>query len=203
MKTPLSKKQKAVLSQMAGKAYKLCGRELGYATPEQYRHAVCQAQRGVAGLTACSQADYIPLYNHFAAVLGMRPLADHTPQDHLARAIWTLREALHRFELAEAYACAILRDRGAIGPDLDTLCHSAGPQTVRQITYTIINRGRAKLRKQEQALNLPFTEEPHTSHATLPPPSLAAHFNARLTTPPKNPLTSPKCSSPNTPPPVS
>ena len=84
-----------------------------------------------------------------AAVLGIRPLADHTPQDHLARAIWTLREALRRFELAESYACAILRDRGAIGPDLDTLCHSAGPQTVRQVTYTITNRGRAKLRKNE------------------------------------------------------
>ena len=159
MKTPLSKKQKAVLSQMASKAYKLCGRELGYDSPEEYRHAVCLTQRGVAGLTACSQQDYIPLYNHFAAILDMRPIHAKTPHDELARALWCLRDALHRFEFAEGYACAILRDRGAIGDDLDTLAASAGAEVVQQCTYT----------------------------ATLPPGALSDHFNARLATPSRKP----------------
>ena len=187
MKTPLSKKQKAVLSQMASKAYKLCGRELGYDSPEEYRHAVCLTQRGVAGLTACSQQDYIPLYNHFAAILDMRPIHAKTPHDELARALWCLRDALHRFEFAEGYACAILRDRGAIGDDLDTLAASAGAEVVQQCTYTVINRGRARLRKAEGEHDLPMATELHTSPATLPPGALSDHFNARLATPSRKP----------------
>ena len=178
MKTPLSKRQKAVLSQMAAKAFKLCGAAMGFASASEYRHAVCQSLRGVAGLTACSQQDYIPLYNHFAAILGIRPLADHTPQDDLARALWCLRDALHRFELTDAYAAAILRDRGAIGPDLDTLASSAGPRVVQQVTYTIINRGRSKLRKLEHSLSLPKTSEFHSSPSTLPPGRLKDYFGS-------------------------
>lgn len=172
---------------MAAKGYKLCGAAMGYASAEEYRHAVCQYQRGVAGLTACSQSDYIPLYNYFASVLDMRPIHAKTPHDELVRALWCLRDALHRFELAEGYACAILRGRGAIGDDLDTLAASAGAEVVQQCTYTVINRGRARLRKAEAEHALPMAAELHTSPSTLPPGALADHFNARLATPSRKP----------------
>lgn len=187
MKHPLSKKQKAVLSQLAHRAWERWGAVVGIDSPEEYRHALVQGYLGLPGLKACSQEHYVPLYNRLAGELGMRPIHEKTPHDELARALWCLRDALHRFEFEEGYACAILRDRGAIGDDLDTLAASAGAEVVQQCTYTVINRGRARLRKAEAEHDLPMATELHTSPSTLPPGALADHFNARLATPSRKP----------------
>lgn len=183
MKHPLTKRQKAVLSQLSTRAWNWCGREMGYETPEDYRHAaVAQVTGGVAGgLRGCTQEHYVPLYNYFAAVVGANPIADRTPRSDLARELYLLRDEISRHGLTDAYAETIMRARlGVTGGTLDSLAHQLGPEGVRQVKFTIINRGRAKTRRLEKLHHLDPVTEPHTSSHTLPPPRLAEHFKARL-----------------------
>ena len=183
MTHPLSKRQKAVLSQLSTRAFNWCGREMGYATPADYRHAaVAHITGGVAGgLRHCTQQHYVPLYNHFAAVLGLKPLTDRTPQTPWQKELAMLQDALARFELREEYAAAIIRSRFGYGDNLTfaDLTLRLTPEELRQISYTIINRGRAKTRKLAAQTNTPIPDEPHRSHSTPPPTRLAAHFPAK------------------------
>lgn len=181
----LSKRQKAVLSQLSTRAWNWCGREMGYDTPEDYRHAaVARLTGGIAGgLRACTQEHYVPLYNYFAAVIGAPTIADRTPRSDWHRSLALLRDAMERYELPESYAAAIIRARFGYSSEMSftDLTVRLTPEELRQVMYTIINRGRARIRREAAALDLPMPTEPHASASTLPPGGLAAHFNARLT----------------------
>lgn len=183
MTHPLSKKQKAVISQLSTRAWKWCGREMGFDTPADYRHAaVAHVTGGVAGgLRHCVQEHYVPLYNYFATVLGLKLIADRTPKTPWQKELAMLKDALARFELLEEYAAAIIRSRFGFSADLsfDDLALRLSPEELRQISYTIINRGRAKNRKLAEQTGSPLPFEPHMSIHTLPPPRLAAHLRAK------------------------
>lgn len=184
MTHPLSKRQKAVLSQLSTRAWHWCGREMGYDSPDAYRHAaVAQVTGGVAGgLRACTQAHYVPLYNYFAGVVGAQPIADRTPRSEWDKALYLLNDALARYDLPVSYAAAIIRARCGYGEELSfsALTARLSPEELRQVTYTVINRGRARVRREAAALDLPLPTEPHASPSTLPPGRLAAHFGAHL-----------------------
>lgn len=182
MKTPLSKRQKAVIAQLSTRAWNWCGREMGYNTAEDYRHAAVAHVTGghAGGLRHCTQEHYVPLYNYFAAVLGLQPIADRTVRTPRDKEQLILQDALARFELPPAYAAAIIRDRFAL-PDLPLpqLLDHLTAEDIRTITYTIINRGRARNRKLAEQTDTPIPTEPHTSATTIPPPRLAAYFGAQ------------------------
>ncbi len=184
---PLTARQKAVLCQMSTRAWNALGTMLGIYDATEWRHATVFDVTGKDGLTLCDQLDYIPIYNHYATMLGMPLRADRTPRTALERALGVLRDALARWELPESYAAAIMRDRlGPLGTGRMPLSHMAaqlGPEGVRQVTYTIITRGRQRVARMAAAGGWDMPAEPHASATTLPPGGLQSHFGAVLTTP--------------------
>lgn len=181
MKT-LSQKQKAVLCQLATRAYYDVGASLSYADSGQFRHACVFDATGKDGLTKCDQLDYVPVYNYFAELLNMPRKEDKTPRSALERAKWVLNDAVARFEIPAAYvthlASARLGHRSPIS--LVLACEQLGAEGVRQLTYTVINRGRAMVRKTEAEHHLPPSAEYHTNASTLPPGRMADYFNAEI-----------------------
>lgn len=175
---PLSHKQKAVLSQLAGRAYSRSAAALAYPSVSDYRHAVVAEVCGKSGLTSCDQGDYVPLYNAFARAAGAREIEDRTPRNRLEREVYLLREEMQRYEFTEGYVLPIMLDRLhlAMPQPFDTLCLQLGAEGVQQVKFTIITRGRQKLRELEQQHDLPTAVEYHTP-ATMPPDRLAEHFN--------------------------
>lgn len=176
----LSGKQKAVICQLASRAYYAVGASLSYDDITQFRHACVFDATGKGGLTACDQLDYVPCYNYFAGMLGMELKVDNTPRNALERAKWVLNDAVARFEIPAAYVAHLANARlGHRSPiSLVLACEQLGAEGVRQLTYTVINRGRAMMRKTEAELGLPMAREVHASASTLPPGRLAEHFNA-------------------------
>ncbi len=101
----------------------------------------------------------------------MPPREDKTPRSALERALWVLRDALQRWEFTEGYAAAIMRARlGALytpGMPFDYMASMLKAEGVRQITYTVISRGRARARAVAENNGFPLPAEPHASAATL------------------------------------
>ncbi len=181
----LSQKQKAVLCQLATRAYYDVGASLSYADSGQFRHACVFDVTGKDGLTHCDQLDYVPVYNYFADLLNMPRKEDKTPRSALERAKWVLNDAVARYEIPAAYVAHLANARlGHKSPvSLVLACEQLGAEGVRQLTYTVVNRGRAMMRKTEAEHGLPASVEYHTDASTLPPSRLAAHFNCELAKP--------------------
>lgn len=182
---PLTRRQKAVLCQMAAKAYERSAAGLAYPNVGEYRHAVAAQVCGLAGLTEATQQHYVPLYNAFARAAGVREIADRTPRTQLEREVHLLREEMERFELTEAYVLPIMQARLSLAmpQPFDTLCLQLGAEGVRQVKFTIRNRGLQHKRKLEARLELPPATIPHATAATLPPERLAEYLGEELVEP--------------------
>lgn len=173
----LTKRQKAVLCQLAQRAFVAVSAAGWYGNVADYRHAVVQEVCGVSGLSEARQGHYVPIYNTFARAAGVREMADRTPKNELEREVYLLREEMQRFELTESYVVSLMMDRLSLRCPMpfDSLCYQLGAEGVRQVKFTVINRGRQKLREAEEEHDLPQAVEFRTA-ATMPPERLAEHL---------------------------
>ena len=180
---PLSKRQMAVICQLAGRAYKVLAPALDPdMSLDDFRRAEVYQAVGKDSLRACDQRDYVRACNHFRHMIGMPPMADCTHRDDHARKAWCIQDAAARYELTPAYVAAIVRDKFGIDAppyaSVAELCGYLTPDQLDQLLYTLTARGRRKVRQTSHDLDLPLPTEHHASPATLPPGGLADHFRA-------------------------
>lgn len=196
MKKLLTKKQKAILAQMAGKAYKRIQSQ-GCPLPSltDWRHDEVWAATGVTeSLTKATQEHYVSIYNRLAAYLGEPPIKDRTWTE-MDKAIHNLREAMMRYETSPDYLAEIVRDQlhlPCTGRDVyQALRNFAAVQHVQYLMYTVINRGREDARKLATETGHE-TYEPHADPSTMPPGGLRGHVGAVIVDefPAPNPSTS-------------
>lgn len=152
MKKLLSNKQKAVLAQLAARAYK---KLQAYGCPlpslEEWRHdETWKATGHTESLTKAAQKDYTLIYNRFAAYLGYEAIRDNTYTE-MDKALHILRDSMQRFETGPDYLAGVVRDQlhlPCTGKNVyDQLRKYAKPEHIRHLNYTVINRGRAAARK--------------------------------------------------------
>lgn len=181
-KKPLTNRQKAVLAQMATRAYKRIQSQ-GCPLPSltDWRHDEVWAATGVTeSLTKCHQEHYVSIYNRLAAYLGEPPIKDRTWTE-MDKAIHNLREAMMRYETSPGYLAEIVRDQlhlPCTGRDVyQALRNFAAVQHVQYLMYTVINRGREDARKLATETGQE-TYEPHADPRTMPPGKLADHVGA-------------------------
>jgi hypothetical protein len=109
---PLSNSQKAELSQLFRRAWTADGSP---GNADEYRRIAVQAATGKAGLTACTQDDYLPAKARALEILGESGRALNLHIEHQTApqrvAMFKLEEALVRHGKNEAYAEAIARNR--------------------------------------------------------------------------------------------
>lgn len=179
---PLTKRQIAVLSIMAGKAYKRIQSQ-GCPLPSltDWRHDEVWAATGITeSLTKATQEHYVPIYNRLASYLGCAPVKDRTWSE-MDKAIHNLRDAMQRYETSPDYLAEIVRDQLHLPcTALDVyqaLRHYAAVEHVKHLMYTIINRGRADARKLASETGQE-TYEPHADPSTMPPGGLRGHVGA-------------------------
>lgn len=182
MKKLLSNKQKAVLAQLAARAYKQL-QAYGCPVPslEEWRHdETWKATGHTESFTQATQADYTKIYNRFAAYLGKEVKKDNTYTE-MDKALHLLRDSMQRFETGPDYLAEVVRDQlhlSCTGKTVyDQLRKFAKPEHVRYLNYTVINRGRASARKMAEETGLE-TYEPHAMKETIPPGGLADHVGA-------------------------
>lgn len=180
-KRPLTKKQISALAVIASQAWRQAGFSLAYDCADDFRHAVCFDVTGKDSFRRLTQAEYVPVWNAFAAYAGKPLRPDRTPDAH-AVAVKVLERHMRRHELSVAYVAAVARDKFNIAPaepgELAALCAGLAVSQVWQLVYTINTRGRAKTRKLARQIGMDETPpEPHESY-TMPPGTLAAHMNA-------------------------
>lgn len=182
---PLTNKQKATLCSMAAKAYHMAGAAAGFPDPDAYRRALCISTVGKDRLTQCTNDDFVPLYNALAQIIGRKP---KVRDDYYTHLLWRIRDALQKFELPERYAQHLAADRLSIAPttDLLTMLRMIGHPDAEQILYTINNRGRARVKKENIRLGLPpdSCTEPHTSKTTMAPDRLSTYLKQEYCPPP-------------------
>lgn len=179
---PLTNKQKAVLAQMASRAYKLIQSQ-GCPLPslDEWRHQETWAATGrTESFTQAGQKDYMPIYNRFAAYLGQEAKKDGTYTE-MDKALHILRDSMQRYETVSDYLAEIVRDQlhlPCTGKDVyDQLRKFAKPEHVRNLNYTVISRGRAVSRRMAEETGYK-AYEPHASPSTMPPGGLAGHVGA-------------------------
>ncbi|QWP65218.1 hypothetical protein J5W61_08655 [Akkermansia muciniphila] len=179
---PLTKRQIAVLSIMAGKAYKRIQSQ-GCPLPSlrDWRHDEVWAATGITeSLTKATQEHYVPIYNRLASYLGCAPVKDRTWSEK-DKAIHNLRDAMQRYEITPDYLAEIVRDQlnlPCTGRDVyQALRNWAAVEHVRHLMYTVINRGRSEARKLAAETGQE-TYEPHARRDTMPPGRLADHVGA-------------------------
>ncbi len=174
MNKPLSKRQKAVLSQLAARAWRLFGDSWGIPSAEDFRHSCVQRACSKPGLTACTQQDYVPLYNHLARLLGLRPIEDNTPHSPEEALIWTIRDRMRHWDIPAPYVAAIIHSKFSIAyGNLDSLLARLPASSLRQLLYTLEARARSKAQRTSAQLGLDSPVEVHSSPSTLPPTRLA------------------------------
>lgn len=189
MKKLLTKKQKAVLAQMAAKAYKRIQSQ-GCPLPslDEWRHQEVWCATGVTeSLTMATQEHYVPIYNRLAAYLGEAPIKDNTWSE-MDKAIHLLDDAMQRYEYKCDDLAEIVRDQlhlTCTGRDVyQVLRNTAAVEHVQHLMITVINRGRADARKMTADTGH-ATYEPHVDPSTIPPGKLADHVGAvRIVTSP-------------------
>lgn len=183
---PLSSRQKAVICQLAAKAYAAAGAAMGYCSATEYRHAVVFDVCGLSGLTQCNQKHYTPLYNAFAGVAGLPLHQDHTTHSAEESALLHIRDIMQRFELNEAYVRHIIADRLSLSPSIPFALEHLVEKLVRDHGWkhgvipmfsTLTNRGRELQHKAADALGLPHATEHHAMQDTVPPARLAEHLD--------------------------
>lgn len=182
MKKPLTNKQKAVLAQLAARAYKQL-QAYGCPVPplEEWRHdETWKATGHTESFTRATQQDYTKIYNWFAAYLGKEAKKDNTYTE-MDKALHLLRDSMQRFETGPDYLAEVVRDQlhlSCTGKNVyDQLRKFAKPEHVRHLNYTVINRGRAASRRMAEETGLE-TYEPHAMPGTIPPGELADHVGA-------------------------
>lgn len=182
MKKPLSNKQKAVLAQLAARAYKQL-QAYGCPVPslEEWRHdETWKATGHTESFTRATQQDYTKIYNWFASYLGKEVKKDNTYTEK-ATAIRLLKDAMQRFETSPEYLAEIVRDQlhlSCTGSDVYKVLQThAAAEHVQHLMYTINNRGR-KEAKQMASETGHQTYEPHAMPGTIPPGGLADHVGA-------------------------
>lgn len=179
---PLTKRQIAVLSIMAGKAYKrIQSQGCPLTSLTDWRHDEVWAATGVTdSLTKATQEHYVPVYNRLAAYLGEAPIKDRTWSE-MDKAIHNLRDAMQRYETSPDYLAEIVRDQlhlPCAGRDVyQALRKWAAVEHVQHLMFTVINRGRAESRKMTSETGQE-TYEPHALPGTLPPGGLANYVGA-------------------------
>lgn len=189
MNKTLTKRQKAVLAQMAAKAYKRIQSQ-GCPLPSltEWRHQeVWYATGETESLTKATQEHYVSIYNRLAAYLGESPIKDRTWSE-MDTALHNLREAMMRYETSPDYLTEIVRDQlhlPCTGRDVyQVLRNFAAVEHVQHLMYTVINRGREDARKMTAETGQE-TYEPHADPRTMPPGKLADHLGAvRIVTTP-------------------
>lgn len=182
MKKLLTNKQKAVLAQLAGRAYKQL-QAYGYPMPplEEWRHEETWKATGYTeSFTKAAQKDYMLIYNRFTAYLGERPQKDNTYTE-MDKELHLLRDSIQRFEIDPDWMVPLVRAKLHLDCDqenvYDQLRKFAKPEHIRHLNYTVINRGRAASRKMAEETGLE-TYEPHAMKETIPPGGLADHVGA-------------------------
>ena len=97
------------------------------------------------------------------------------------KAIHLLDDAMQRYEITPDYLAEIVRDQlhlPCTGRDVyQALRNWAAVEHVRQLMYTVINRGRSEARKLAAETGQE-TYEPHARRDTMPPGRLADHVGA-------------------------
>lgn len=189
---PLSARQKAVLCQLAGRAF-VAGAAAVYRDVREYRHAVVFDVCGREGLTACTQLHYVPLYNAFALAAGAEPIEDRTVRSGEESALLHIRDLMERFELNEAYVRHVLADRLSLPRELPYgLPWLAGQLYARcgwggclGMFSTLCNRGRAQARRAEAEHGLPRATELHAMEETVPPVRLAEALDVQCSAEPQ------------------
>lgn len=182
MKKPLSNKQKAVLAQLAARAYKQL-QAYGCPLPslEEWRHdETWKATGHTESFTRASQQDYTLIYNRFAAYLGERSKKDNTYTE-MDKELHLLRDSIQRYEIDPDWMVPLVRAQLHLDCDQDNVYDQlrkfAKPEHVRHLNYTVINRGRAMSRIE--SVETGYTPyEPHAIPGTIPPGSLADHVGA-------------------------
>lgn len=182
MNKTLTSRQKAVLAQMAAKAYKRIQSQ-GCPLPslDEWRHEEVWAATGVTGsLTKATQEHYVPIYNRLASYLGEAPIKDRTYTE-MGKALYNLQQAMQRYETSPDYLAAIVRDQlhlSCTGRDVyQVLRNFAAVEHVQYLMYTIINRGRTDARKMVAETGHE-AYEPHADPSTMPPGGLRGHVGA-------------------------
>lgn len=179
MEKLLSNKQKAVLAQLAARAYKKL-QNYGCPVPslEEWRHE--ETWKATGYTESFTQADYTKIYNRFAAYLGKAAVKDNTYTE-MDKALHLLRDSMQRYETGPDYLAEVVRDQlhlPCTGKDIyEQLRKFAALEHVRNLNYTVINRGRAASRKMAEETGLE-TYEPHAIPGTIPPGGLADHVGA-------------------------
>lgn len=183
---PLTKKQKAVIAQLAARAHK-CLVAVGCPVDDlsTWRREEQASVTGHASMQDMTQRDYVPLCNHFIAIGGGRQIKDNTYTE-MDKAIHRLRDIMARHELTSSYLWAIVKDQfphrvtGHNYQDLWGLIQSKfKPEEIINLSYTLNNRGRARTTKIQHDHNLDgIPTEPHADPTTIPPGGLADHFNS-------------------------
>lgn len=182
MKKPLSNKQKAVLAQLAAKAYKQL-QSYGCPLPslEEWRHdETWKATGHTESFTRATQQDYTVIYNHFAAYLGQKTKKDNT-YTAVDTELRLLLDAMARWEIGPDWLVPLVRAQAHLDCDehnvYDRLRKYATPDKIRNLKFTVISRGRAMARKESAETGYtPY--EPHAIPGTIPPGSLADHVGA-------------------------
>ena len=106
-----------------------------------------------------------------------------------------LADAMQRYEITPDYLAEIVRDQlhlPCTGRDVyQALRNWAAVEHVRQLMYTVINRGRSEARKLAAETGQE-TYEPHADPSTMPPGGLRGHVGAVIVDefPVPNPSTS-------------
>ena len=112
MEKSLSNKQKAVLAQLAVRAYKQL-QAYGCPVPslEEWRHdETWKATGHTESFTRATQKDYTLIYNRFAAYLGYEAIRDNTYTE-MDKALHILRDSMQRFETGPDYLAEVVRDQ--------------------------------------------------------------------------------------------
>ena len=165
----LSKTQLSVLGQLSTKAYRHLV-AVGYPSNgyDEWRHEFTADHcGGIDSWRKLSQKHYVPLCNALRAIIGLKPMADNTPQTDAAALIWTIRDRARHWELSTAYIAAIARDK--FGTDnLQTLSY----RQLRHLLYTLQRAGRRRTAKTAEQFGINAPAEVHTSRSTVPPSRL-------------------------------
>ena len=174
----LSKTQLSVLGQLSTKAYRHLV-AVGYPSNgyDEWRHEfTADCCGGIDSWRKLSQKHYVPLCNALRAIIGLKPMADNTPQTDADGLIWTIRDRARHWELSTAYIAAIVRDRFGVDAradmSLDTMLSGLDCWQLSQLLYTVQARGRRNTAKTAERFEVDAPAEVHTSRSTVPPSRL-------------------------------
>lgn len=196
MKTRLSKKQLQVLGALSNRAYNALLRQGCVCERyDDWRRSYTALVTGCTSWRALYQHDYIPLVNALRSLIGLRPVADHTPLNPASSLAWTIKDRCAFWELSIPYVATIVANKfhcpqALTATTWDDLLRLLDTAQLKQLIYTIEARGRARENKSAAQHNLPIPTELHASPATMPPPRLAKWRGDQLVTPISVPATS-------------